>query len=183
MCNAFFIQRGHRRSLPILRKNFFLIGGGESDGWPQNKTGVVHRYQATVVWVLLTAMNVQIFLYRHALVYMYCYHYFMSLIVMSCDSVYWMRYLFGPRWSINYYYYYSSVCKTWLDRSWMICIQWHNSYIIGNSCINIFLRLAHSWYVQCLSVEWTGDKYNHHRTGASLVYIMAFDLFGTKSLL
>ena len=36
---------------------------------------------------------------------MYCYHYFMSLIVMSCDSVYWMRNLFGPKWSINYYYY------------------------------------------------------------------------------
>ena len=27
----FFIQRGHRRSLPILRKKFFLIGE-ESDG-------------------------------------------------------------------------------------------------------------------------------------------------------
>ena len=27
MCCAFFIQRGHRRSLPILRRNFFLIGG------------------------------------------------------------------------------------------------------------------------------------------------------------
>ena len=38
ICNAFFIQRGHRRSLPILRKR----------RWLQNKTGVVHRYQATV---------------------------------------------------------------------------------------------------------------------------------------
>ena len=37
ICNAIFIQRGHRRSLPIIRKK-----------WPQNKTGVVHRYQATV---------------------------------------------------------------------------------------------------------------------------------------
>ena len=27
ICDAFFIQRGHRRSLPILRKNFFLIEG------------------------------------------------------------------------------------------------------------------------------------------------------------
>ena len=37
----FFIQRGHRRSLP----NFFLVVGGERR-WPQNKTGVVNRYQA-----------------------------------------------------------------------------------------------------------------------------------------
>ena len=29
ICDALFIQSGHRRSLPILRKNFFLI---ESDG-------------------------------------------------------------------------------------------------------------------------------------------------------
>ena len=70
ICNAFCIQRGHRRSLPILRKKFFLIRE-QSDGghrikralyigikrlnrggerrWPQNKTGVVHRYQATVL--------------------------------------------------------------------------------------------------------------------------------------
>ena len=39
----FFIQRGHRRS----PANFFLIGGGELR-WPQNKTGVVDRYQATM---------------------------------------------------------------------------------------------------------------------------------------
>ena len=42
ICNAFFIQRGHRRSLPIISNR-----GGERR-WPQNKTGVVHRYQATV---------------------------------------------------------------------------------------------------------------------------------------
>ena len=39
ICDAFFIQRGHRRSFPNR--------GGERR-WPQNKTGVVHRYQATV---------------------------------------------------------------------------------------------------------------------------------------
>ena len=39
ICNAFHIQRGHRRSLSNR--------GGERR-WPQNKTGVVHRYQATV---------------------------------------------------------------------------------------------------------------------------------------
>ena len=42
----FFIQCGHQRSLPLLRK------GGERR-W-QNKTGVVHRYQATCC---LTAPN------------------------------------------------------------------------------------------------------------------------------
>ena len=46
ICNAFFIQRGHRRSLPILRK---LSNRGGERRWPQNKTGVVHRYQATVL--------------------------------------------------------------------------------------------------------------------------------------
>ena len=63
------------------------------------------RRTYTSFWVLLTAFNVQIFLYRYALGYMYCYHYFMSLVVMSCDSVYWMRNLFGPNWSTKYYHY------------------------------------------------------------------------------
>ena len=30
-----------------------------------------------------------------------CYRYFTSLVVMSCDSVHWLKYLFGHRWSIN----------------------------------------------------------------------------------
>ena len=33
-----------------------------------------------------------IFFYRHTILYMYCYSYFMSLNVMSCDYVYWIRY-------------------------------------------------------------------------------------------
>ena len=37
-----FIQHGHRRSLLSNR-------GGERL-WPQNKTGIVHRYQATVIY-------------------------------------------------------------------------------------------------------------------------------------
>ena len=46
------------------------------------------------VWELLTATNAQIVFYRHALVYMYCCHYFMLLIVMTCDSVYIMNEIF-----------------------------------------------------------------------------------------
>ena len=36
ICNAFFIQRGHDRSLIGERR------------WPQNKTAIVNRYQTTV---------------------------------------------------------------------------------------------------------------------------------------
>ena len=85
-------------------------------GWPPC------RHTDTSFWVLPTAINVQIFFYRYALVYMYCYHYFMSLIVMSCDSVYWKRNFFGPKWSINYYYY--GISAVLVFRRWIsLCIM------------------------------------------------------------
>ena len=49
-----FIQRGHCRSLPPVPFPFWETQSLDTDmqrRWPQNKTGVVHRYQATV-WAL-----------------------------------------------------------------------------------------------------------------------------------
>ena len=51
----------------------------------QPPAGPVCRRTDASVWVLLIAMNVQIFFYRHAPVYMYCYRHFKSLIIIACQ--------------------------------------------------------------------------------------------------